>query len=185
MRASLFMICLMFVATVWAAPDPALVKSVLEKQPACQNFIRFDGNNIYLGFRSADAGRLRVVPLNGSASIDLSLPEAPVDMALLGSHAFVLTPNSLLEVDLTTNQIVGTHATYQTSRSFLAKQQATGLALYKNTLIIAHGRLGVSFFDIASGQITRQYRLATSQGALESTATGVTVQRPKRLRCHG
>lgn len=184
----LLSIALIFFTTVslQAASNSEQVKSVLEAQPYCQNFVRADQNNLYFGFgpyrlgleepRQAIPSKFRVAPLDGSAPYELATNDSTIDVVTVGSTAYVLTHSSIEEWDLTNRRRVAEYATYAAPMPLQFKQHAEAMALYKNKLIIAHGRLGVSFFDLSTKHLKNQFRLIKNQYPLESMAVGVTVQ---------
>lgn len=169
-----------------AAPDSERVKSVLEAQPRCGNFVRFDDASLYLGFgqyrnafeepRLPTAGRLRVAPLDGAAPFELTTNDAAVDLVADGPTVYVLTYTSIEEWDLAKRARVAEYKTTDSAGPLAYKQHAEGMARSGDKLIIAHGRLGVSIFDLKTKRLTKQFRLIESQLPLESMATGVTVQ---------
>ncbi len=182
-----FTLISLFFSSAIAAPNSELLKKVLESQKSCQSFVRFDEKNIYLGFgaylsglmdpyREPVPGVLRVVPLDGSAAFDIRLKDSPVDLVTRGAELYVLTYTSLLEVDLDQRSIVREHRPYIFSGQLEYKEHAEGMAQYKNKLIIAHGRLGFSIFDMDKKTISTQSRINQNQLPLESMAVGVTVQ---------
>lgn len=169
-----------------AGPSPELIKATLETEPSCSNFVRYDDANLYLGFgsyrrafeepRHPIPARLRVVPFGGAEAFDLATKDAAIDIATEGSTAFVLTYSSIEEWDLVRRERVAEHATYAINGPLAYKEHAEAMARYKNKLVIAHGRLGISVFDIKARRLTNQFRLLRRQLPLESMATGVTVQ---------
>lgn len=190
MKTILVTFLLFFSSMSFAAPDSELLKKVLEAQPRCQSFIRFDEKNIYLGFgaylsgimngpRDPVPGALRVVPLDGSPTYDIALKDSPVDLVSIGSKIYVLTYTALLEIDISSRQILAEYRPYIYSGSLEYKEHAEGMARYKNKLIIAHGRLGVSVFDTEKKTIRSQTLLNRSQLPLESMAVAVTVEGDK------
>lgn len=173
-----------------AAPDSEVLKKVLEAQPKCQSFVRYDDQNLYLGFgaylagiingpREPVPGVLRVVPLDGSKSFDLAIKDSPVDLVSVGNKIYLLTYTSLLEIDLSSKKIIAEYRPYIYSGSLEYKEHAEGMARYKNKLIIAHGRMGISIFDMDKKIIRTQIRLNQGQLPLESMAVAVTVEGKK------
>lgn len=169
-----------------AAENSARVKAVLEKQPTCQKFVRYDDKNIYLGFgqyrqgmenpRHAIPGSMRVAPLDGSPSYELATKDGAIDIVTEGDSAYVLTYSSIEEWDLKKRERVGEYPTYAISTPIQYMENARAMARYHDKLVIAHGRLGVSFFDLKEKRVTNQFRLLKWQMPLESIAMGVTVQ---------
>lgn len=170
-----------------AAPSSEQIKSVIEAQPYCQNFVRLDQNNVYLGFgpyllglpdsiRQRIPSFFRVAPLDGSAPYELKTNDSVIDIVTMGTVAFVLSHSSIEEWDMAKRMRVAEYPTYVTARPLDFKQHAEAMARYKDKLIIAHGRLGISFFDLHTKKITNQFRLVQKQSPLESQAVGITIQ---------
>lgn len=169
-----------------AAPGPRERKALLEAQPSCGNFVRFDDRSAYLGFgnyrqafeepRSPIPGSLRIAPFDGTEPFELQTDDAAIDVATEGNTAFVLTYSSIEEWDLGARRRVAEYGTYAINGTLAYQQHAQAWARFGDKLIIAHGRLGVSIFDMAKRRLTNQFRLLQSQLPLESMATGVTVQ---------
>jgi hypothetical protein len=169
-----------------AAPNSEMMKTILEKQKDCGRFVRADNSAFYLGFgvyrthfeepRQPIPGAVRVVSLTDGEDYTLNTADAAIDLVTEQNHAFVLTFSSIEEWDLATRTRVGTYQTYAYPRVMELQMHAQAFARYKNKMIIAHGRLGLSFFDLGSKRQTNQFRILQSQLPLESMATGVTVQ---------
>lgn len=172
-----------------AAANPDLLKSTLLAQPSCGNFVRFDDKNLYLGFggyrrgleepRQAIPGRVRVAPVDATDPFELATRDAALDILTEGVTAYVLTYSGIEEWDLETRERRALHSVYAINGPLAYKQHAEGFARYKDKLIIAHGRLGVSFFDLKKKRVTNQFRLLKRQLPLESMAVGVTIQGEK------
>jgi hypothetical protein len=181
----LFALTLGLASNGWAQPNSETLKAVLEAQTSCDTFVRYDDQNIYLGFgqyqtfvwpRSAVPGKVRIVPLNGSAAHEIVTRDGAADIVTANGHAFILTYSAIEEWDLSTFTKVGEYATYDTAEPYDFEQAPAAFAKYGNTLIIAHGRLGVSFFDLEAKRITNQYRVLGFQFPLESMVTSVAIQ---------
>lgn len=171
----------------FAGPSSEELKLAFEAQPHCGNFVSFDAQNIYLGFgpykngveepRNPIPSRLRVASiLDSSSSFDLATSDAALGAERIDNSLFVLTYSGLEEWDLAEKRQVAVHPTYFKAGPMAYKEHALGFARFQDKLIIAHGRLGVSFFDLNKKRITNQFRLLTSQLPLESMATAATVQ---------
>lgn len=160
-------------------------KSVFESQPKCGNFVRFDDKNLYLGFgpyllglskdREPIPGKLQIVPLDGSDPVNLTAQDSVVDTVSDGDSLYALTYTGLEEWSLSKKSRIATYPTYILNRNMEYKEHAEGMVRYKNWLVIAHGRLGVSIFDIETKRILNQIRLVKRQLPWESMATAVTV----------
>lgn len=184
MALSIFVSTMSLLAS--AAPGPKERKALLEAQPTCGNFVRFDDRAVFIGFgpyrnafeepRSPIPGSLRIASFDGSEPFELPTDDAAIDVVTEGSTAFVLTYSSIEEWDLTSRRRVATYGTYAINGTLEYQQHAQAWARYGNKMIIAHGRLGVSIFDLSKRRLTNQFRLLRNQLPLESMATGVTVQ---------
>jgi hypothetical protein len=180
-----FIVLILAGGAAFAQPSSETLKRVLEAQTSCGTFVRYDDQNIYLGFgqyqtfiwpRTQVPGKVRIVPLDGSPSRELATHDGAADIVTVNGHAFILTYSAIEEWDLATNTRVGEYATYETPDAFDFEQAPAAFARYGNTLIIAHGRLGVSFFDLGTKRITRQYHVLGFQLPLESMVTAVSIQ---------
>lgn len=161
-------------------------KSVLEAQRSCGNFVRFNDEYLFQGFgpykvlfedpRMPIPGYFRRINLTDSTSQQYSTNDSVLDIVTDQNHAFILTYSSLEEWDLNAGIRMAEHPTHTTGGTRAYKEHAEGLARYEDKLIIAHGRLGVSFFDMKSKVITKTLKLIPSQSPMESQATAVAVQ---------
>lgn len=162
----------------FAQPSSEVLKSTLESQSTCQNFVRYDDNNLYLGFGGYGAnegGRVRVVTLGTTESVDFETANGAADVISEGDRLFVLTYSGIEEWSLKTKERMAVYPTYVSSSPMTYKDHAEAFARYGDMIIIAHGRLGVSFFNLKTKALVHQYRLTTWQAPLESMAAGVTV----------
>jgi hypothetical protein len=169
-----------------AASNSETIKTVLEAQISCSNFVRYDSQNIYLGFgayklgveepRSPIPGAISVAPLNGSPAFTLNTKDSAIDVVTSNNQAVVLTYTSIEEWNLNTRERTAEYPTYAIAGPLEYKQHAEAMALYNDKLIMAHGRLGVSIFNLKTKRLSNQFRLVRNQLPLESMATGVTVQ---------
>jgi hypothetical protein len=172
-----------------ATPDPAILKKVIESQPSCQSFIRYDESNAYFGFgayltnfdgpRRVVPGDVKVVPLDGSPAFRLNTPDSPVDIITDVSQAYILTYTDLELWDLTTKNKIESFPTTLTKRTLQYKEHAAAMVRFGDKLFIAHGRLGVSVFDIKTQKLTNEIPLLQDQAPYESMATGIAIQGDK------
>jgi hypothetical protein len=170
----------------FAAPNSAKIKAALEAQKSCNSFVRYDDANVYLGFarykdsleepRSPIPAQVRVAPIDGQPAFTIATNDGAIDMLTVGNKAYVLTYTSIEEWSLSERSRLAEYPTTTAAAPLEYKQHASAFALYNNKLIIAHGRLGLSVFDLATKKITNQIHLASSQSPLESQATGITIQ---------
>lgn len=169
-----------------AKPDPEILKTAIESQPSCSNFIRYDDDSIFLGFgqykkgfeepRQPIPGYLVVAPItNKNQPQTLATSDSAIDVIREGNSLFVLTYSSIEEWDLATESLQAQHATYAINGPLAYFQHAQAFARWGDKVIIAHGRLGVSFFDLKKRRVVNQFPLVRYQLPLESIATGVAV----------
>lgn len=176
---------LMLSSVLQAAPMSEMIKATAETQTSCGNFVRHDDSNVYLGFgayrenfeepRLPIPGKMNVVTVNGAETFELSTKDSAIDVQTEGATAFVLTYSSIEEWNLETRSLVAEYATHEGENTLLNRQHAQAMARYKDQLVIAHGRLGITIFDLKSKRVTKQIPLLQSQLPLESMATGITV----------
>jgi hypothetical protein len=182
----LFLVLVALVGTqAWSAPDSEVLRAALERQDSCDNSIRFDDHFLFLGYgayrmntqepRQPTPGKLRVVPLDGSGDFELSTHDAAIDVITDGGTAYILTYSGIEEWDLASKQYKSTYPTYTVNGPLAYMEHAQAFARYGRKILIAHGRLGVSIFNMDSKRIVNQFRLIRQQAPLESMATGVTV----------
>jgi hypothetical protein len=178
---------LLGISLSFAAPDSERIKSVLEKQTDCQNFVRYDDRNIYLGFgkykhwmeepRQPIPAFFKVVPLGGGDAFTLNTADAALDIITEGDQAYVLTYSSLEQWDLGSRAKVAEFPTLIFGQKPLKnKEHAEGFARFGQKLIIAHGELGISIFDLQKKRITNQFKLVQHRLPLESMASAVVMQ---------
>jgi hypothetical protein len=175
------LLCTLGVSTsVWAGPGSEMIKTTLEQQTGCENFVRYDDAHLFLGFgayrQKPTPGKVHVASLGSADGFDLETHDSAIDLVSDGQNAYILTNSALEKWDLTNKSRVAEYSTYTHSSSMAYEENPQGMARYQDQLIIAHGRLGVSFFDLKTERITNQFRLVQNQLPLESMATGVTVQ---------
>ncbi len=169
-----------------ARADSEHLKNVLEAQHTCSNFVRFDESHLFLGYgpyllspsevRKPIPSSFQVIPLSGGEGVELQTKDSAIDFSAGESnHFFILTYSSIEEWDLSSQTRVAEYPTRLGNDDLRYRQHAQAMARYKDKLVIAHGRLGVSLFDINQKKITKQLALIESQRPYESSAMGVTV----------
>ncbi len=168
------------------AATPEQKKSVLEAQRNCGNFVRFDENYLFQGFGSYKIlfedprlpipGKFTMVNLADQSLKQFATNDSALDIASYEGSAFILTYSSVEEWDLALGDRIAEYPTHTFSGVMNYKQHAEGFAKYQDKLIIAHGRLGVSFFDLKTKKVTKTLKLLESQLPKESQATAVAVK---------
>lgn len=168
-----------------ATPNSEAVRKTFESFPTCGNFVRFDESNVYTGFgpywtsavtpRVPAPGKVWFTAIEGGKQSELLTLDSAIDLLTEQSRAFVLTYSGIEEWDLSRKIRTGVYSTTQSPTLLGDEEHAQAFARYKNKVVIAHGRRGVSFFDLATKTVTKEIRLAMQQGALESMSTGVSI----------
>jgi hypothetical protein len=174
-----------FQSNTQASPRSEKIREAVEYLSACGNFIRFDTENVYTGFgtywtsqvkpREPKPSLLRFVPIDRVTEYQVATLDSVVDVVKNGASTFVLTYSGIEEWDLRQFKRIATYNTNLLSRPFQDEEHPRAFAQYKNKLVIAHGRLGVSFFDLNSKRVTRAFPVALSHRPLESVVNGITV----------
>ncbi len=175
---------LVLLATTAFARTPEEKKALLEAQTSCSNFVRFDDNYLYQGYgpyklmfeepRNPIPSKFTITSFETKETKTLQTVDSAIDIVVDQNHAFVLTYSMVEEWDLATMQKVADHPTHlQTAVTY--KEHAESFARYQNEMIIAHGSMGVSFFDLKTKKITGTLDLVKSQAPLESQATAVAI----------
>jgi hypothetical protein len=176
---------LAFQTKAQAGPHSEKIKDAVQYLSACGNFIRFDSENVYTGFgtywtnnekpRQPKPSLLRFVPIDRVTEYQVQTLDSVVDVVKDNSSTFVLTYSGIEEWDLRQFERLATYPTNLLSRPYQDEEHPKAFARYKNKLVIAHGRLGVSFFDLNTKKITRAFPVVLSHRPLESVVNGITV----------
>lgn len=153
------------------------IRLAVNTETECDRLIKWDSEFVYFGFRqgAGKSGRTRVISLKDSTVKDLVHNGSALDVQRRGSELYVLTPQSIEVWDLITSTRQGSYSTHLQQGDLGSYQTAMSFARFGNQLIIAHGRLGVSFWDMDRKKVTRAYPLIVQQRPLESMAMGVTI----------
>ena len=167
-----------------ASPNSEAMKQAVEQLSGCGNFLRADNQYVYTGFgpywtgsqsnRKPRPSVLRFMDYSNFKESHVMTDDAAIDLVTHQNKTYVLTYNGLEEWNMTTRQRQGTYQTNQTDNRYDDEQHPQAMALYQNNLVIAHGRLGVSIFDLNLKRPTKTIPLI-SQGSLESMAKGIAV----------
>ncbi len=173
------------ISSAQAAPNSETIKKTLESFPTCGNFVRFDEKNVYTGFgpywtsaakpRVPSPAKIWVASLDGGTRTELATLDSAKDLFTDGDSTYVLTYSGIEEWNLKQKIRTALYATSNQSSPLGDEQHAQAFARYKDKVVIAHGRLGVSFFDLKSKSVTNQIPLAANQRGLESMAQGVSI----------
>lgn len=168
-----------------ASPRSEKIKEAVEYLSACGNFIRFDSENVYTGFgpywtshaepREPKPSLLRFVPIDRITEYQVETLDSVVDVVKHGTSTFILTYSGLEEWDLAQFKRIATYNTNLLSRPYKNEEHPRAFAKYKNKLVIAHGLMGLSFFNLETKKVTRAFPVALSHLPLESVVNGVSV----------
>lgn len=168
-----------------AGPRSEKIKEAVEYLSACGNFVRVDDQNVYTGFgtywtsdvkpRQPKPSILRFVPIDKISEYQVDTLDSVVDVVKHGTSTFVLTYSGLEEWDLNKYERIGTYATHTLGRELKDEEHPRGLAIFNNKLIIAHGRLGLTVFDLQRKKVTNVISTALSHRPLESMVNDVTI----------
>ncbi len=174
-----------FQSEAQASPRSEKIKEAVEYLSACGNFIRYDSENVYTGFgtywtsnvkpREPKPSKMRFVPIDRVTEYQVETLDSVVDVVKSGSSTFVLTYSGIEEWDLGQFKRLATYNTNLLSRLYQDEEHPKAFAQYKDKLVIAHGRLGVSFFDLKTKKVTRAFPVVLSHRPLESVVNGITV----------
>ena len=162
------------------------VKAALADVNNCRNFLKSDSENLFLGYgfySNSEGGfhlpkptSLTIIPIaNPENKKQIEITDSAIDMLFDGDQAYILTYTGLEQWDRKSWTRVATYPTYGFDTSFAFEEHATQMARYKDQLIISHGRLGFSVFDLNTKKIKLTMKLAQDRLPLESKVTGVAV----------
>jgi hypothetical protein len=186
------LLSLLTIAEAVQASTDDLVRQILQTKGSCENFVRYDEQYLYMGFgpyklgleepRSPIPSEILVTPLREpSAEFALKTLDSVIESIRDGSDLWVLTYSGLEQWDLTTKKRKQVYQTYVKNEVLKYREHARGMARFLNLFVIAHGRLGVSIFDMDKKRLVFQDRLLQSQQPIESQAMDVVVDVDKAL----
>ncbi len=186
MKTLVLSLAVAFVSSVsFAQTHSEKLKSTVESLSACGNFIRFDNEYVYTGFgnywtspaqpRVPKISVLSFVSIQDGTENQIETLDSVVDVLRINNSTFVLTYSGIEEWDLALKTKLATYQTNSFSRPYKDEEHPRAFAQYKNKLIIAHGRLGISIFDLNSKKVIRTFAVAASHQPLESMVNGVSV----------
>lgn len=169
-----FLTTVLFQTETLSSTRSEKIKEAVEHFSACGNFMRYDEENVYTSI-GMNRPVVRFIPIDKISEYQIETLAAPLDVVKVGSSTYILTTTGLEEWNLAKFERLGAYKTNILSRPYEKDENAKAIAVYKNKLVIAHGRLGISFFDLTSKQVTRAFPLVVSQRPLESSVNGITV----------
>jgi hypothetical protein len=176
-----YLISALLLVTAVAQATPDARRALVESEPHCSNFVRYDQDFIFLGFgpyrggfelpRKPTWGRL--VVKGAELRRELTARDAVVDVVRRGDDLWILTSSGLEKWDLATGTRRGTFDSHPNPTRAGLHEHATGLVPAGDALYVSHGRLGVVRFDLRRERFDRWLPLNDLQAPLESMATGI------------
>ncbi len=161
------------------------IKDAVEYLSGCSNFIKFDNDNVYTGFgtywtshvqpREPKPSIMRFVPIDKISEYQVTTNDSAIDVIKYNSLNYILTFSGIEEWNLNSFQRSNILQTHNLDRPLRDEEHPRGLAQYKNNLVIAHGRLGISIVDLTTKKVVKMLPVAVSQRPLESVVNEVTV----------
>ena len=185
----LFFCFALFCFSAGAHSASELEKIFLEKKIPCNTFVQIHDNLVMVGFgrykmgleepRLPISAKIRVYDLHRELEMasEIQTADAALDMALTHSRGWILTYSGLEEWTRDFSQRLAIHSTWGgPGDQLFYKQHAMGMVLVGEQIWIAHGRLGITVFDINKKTITQTFQLLNDQRPLESMATGILLR---------
>ncbi len=170
------------------AANPETVKAALAAETACANFVAVEDEKLILGFGAywrfsqgpyhvPVPSPLVVMDLTGRSERKVvQTGAASMDALVWDGKLFVLTYEGLEERALPSLELIALHATHGENRPLLFKEHARGMAIHGERLYFAHGKLGMTVFDLPTRRFVARVPLLQRQLPLISVATDVLVR---------
>lgn len=165
--------------------SPDKVKMAVNKLSACGNFIDFDDQYVYSGFgsywtspewpRLPSPGTLKFLSLENMQESQIQTLDSVVAIAKGDQSHFILTYSAIEEWDLKLRKPLAVISTKVSADMDADEEHPKSWARYHNTLVIAHGRRGVSFFDMNTRQFTRTVSVAKNAPGFESVVNDISI----------
>lgn len=181
----LFLSLILSSAVSIASVDSENIKTAVEQLSQCGNFLRADDQYLYSGFgsyftgnqadREPKQGSVRFVSFAQHKENVISTHDSAVDLLTYSKLTYILTYSGIEEWDMATLQRRRFFKTQPAGVRLGDEEHSRAFARYQDKVIVAHGRLGVSFVNLTTKRVTSTLPLITSQGELESMAQGVSV----------
>ncbi|MFN9068988.1 MAG: hypothetical protein ACK5V3_17315, partial [Bdellovibrionales bacterium] len=118
---------------------------------------------------------MKYISLKGNQEHQIETMDSVIDVLKINEITYVLTFSGLELWDLEKKRRLAVFNTSELGLPLDDDEHPRAFARYKNKLIIAHGRLGLTLFDLNSHKIINNFKVATQQSPLESVVNGVTV----------
>lgn len=168
-----------------AAERSEAIKNAVESLSACGNFIRFDESSVYTGFGTYWTGptqprlpvpaHVTIVSLGSNLKSEIETQDSAIDMLTDRSGTYILTFSGIEHWNIAAKKRLASYKTHILGRPLADEEHPRAFAKYQDKLVIAHNRLGISFFDLKAKKITRSFPLVLSHRPLESVVNGIAV----------
>lgn len=164
---------------------PEQVRSAVEALSTCGELLRWDLNYVYTsshsekpflnGSRTKGLSSLLIKSIDNHKEFRIEALDRIIDVVPTGNILFLLTPSAIEEWEVVTLQRIAVHPLRSFASSLRIEEEPQAFALYGNKLVIAHGLLGVSFFDLRRKIISRVLPVVQRQKPLASVVNGIAV----------
>jgi len=141
-------------------------------QPVCRNFVRHDDGQILLGTNSG----LVLIDIDGT-SHPYELGETPRDALIFGNEIIVLVGTKIVTLSRALGTVTGQYETQdiKSAPSLLPQETPRAIGRIDQTLLVAHGTLGVALFDLESHRLKRIVDINRGQ-KIKGMAQDITAQ---------
>jgi len=118
--------------------------------PSCRNFVRHDDGRVLVGTNNG----MNVIESDGSVHA-FNLNEQPRDALIYDSEIIALAAYSIITIDQNQGKITGRFDTQSIKpvSNLLPQESPWAIGRVGHTLIIAHGTLGITLFDLRTRQL--------------------------------
>ena len=181
---------------MFAQPAPTKKEAAFSALKRCTGPVFFSENYLFSGYgtyltfaaTTTDASTKRPPTPGYFDRVELANPEKTVrtqttdgvlDFAVDGRSLFVLTYTAIEEWDAVTLKPLATYPTYHYDNDFKYKQNPSSWTRVGDKLVIAHGRLGYSVFNLKTKSLETQamfairYNIVNRPAPVESQAVAV------------
>ena len=140
------LIGLMFAQKSIASPQ----SEAFLKQTACRNFVRHYDGRVLLG---TDKG-LALIEADGTSRV-YDLGGSPRDALLFENEIVALVNAKIITLNRTNGEVTGRYETQaqKNPSALLPQENPRAIGRVDQTLLVAHGTLGVALFDLGSRQL--------------------------------
>lgn len=187
MRKFLFIIMALPLASWAFTPDQ--IKETFMSQKSCSNYVRMADNKMVLGFgaylewgtfeRVATPSPLTVIDMESHESKRVQTNDSSIDALAHNGQLILLTYEGIELRNLETLELIKVIPTHSENRTLSYKEHPTQMVKAGDKILIAHGRMGITVFDLNSMTVTNTIRLQEGQAPKESMATGIASWKNK------